>query len=382
MLIINSGIALCQLNPGNFKIRLVDLAGNQIAVELQAIQAEVVPHGDGTCTLSGNNSILLDLIYTLKCATCDVATDINDVFVDNCTNSEMEFYGYAIQDQAGADFIGGYYLHRFFANNTPTDFPEDWILNTWMPVCTMNHAADIDPATISIISWDEAIGTFGLGTEPNISIDEGSGEVAYTPMVEEVLPLDLLSFNAQKFEERSAILTWSTVNEINTSHFTVERSINRLTWQEAGKVKAAGENSAILQYQFIDQNVYDGRRASVRYYYRLNIVDRDARAARSNIEVVQFSTNLAVASVYVFPNPSIDGVNIELNYPEDHIAVPAQILVYNGLGQLVYTQEVSENSTLEFIDFSKTNINSGAYSLQVMDQTNGILATEKIVVQR
>jgi hypothetical protein len=161
----------------------------------------------------------------------------------------------------------------------------------------------------------------------------------------------------------------------------IERSTDRSSWVEVGKVQAAGESAATQKYQFIDQNVYDGRRANVRYYYRLNIVDRDSRGAYSNIDVVKFSNDLSVASIYVYPNPSTDGVNIELNYTEETMT-PAEILVYNDLGQLVYAREIPENSAIEFIDFSKANIISGAYTVQVMDQVNGILATEKLVVQR
>jgi hypothetical protein len=162
----------------------------------------------------------------------------------------------------------------------------------------------------------------------------------------------------------------------------VERSLDRYNWEEVGKVKAAGESGATLNYQFVDENVYDGRKPNARFYYRLNMVDRDGRAQKSNIDVVQFSNNnFSGVSVFVFPNPSTDGVNVELNYTEE-MASPAEFLMYNELGQVVYKQEVPEGSTFEFIDFRKANINSGAYTLQVLDTVNGILSTEKLIVQR
>ena len=88
-------------------------------------------------------------------------------------------------------------------------------------------------------------------------------------------------------------------------------------------------------------------------------------------------------SVYsiTYPNPATDGVSVEFNYGKD-VVLAKEILVYNQLGQMVYQQNVPENSPVEFIDFNQTSITSGTYTIQVMDMSNGILATDKIVVQR
>jgi hypothetical protein len=384
VLLFNSGIAVSQLNPGHFDIRLVDLAGNQFGVEMRNTNAASTPHGNGTCTLLAENTLFNDLIFTLKCTDCSVSGDINDVFVDNCTSTEMEEFGYGVEDQTIGAPIFGYYLHPFALDNNPFDCPEDWVLGEWVQIVVLNHAADIDPVGVSIVTYEEALVDpgFGINREPNISlIENGTMETAYTPEVEGVLPLDLIGFTAQIYEERSAILKWSTVNEVNTSHFVIERSLDRVNWTEVGKVQASGESQAIVNYQLVDVDVYDGRKPNARFYYRLQMVDRDARSSKSNIEIVQFSSDVVVATVFVFPNPSTNGVNVELNYNEE-TAQPADIVLYNDLGQMVYQQEIAEGSALEYIDFTKSNITSGTYTLQVMDQTNGILTTEKLVVQR
>jgi hypothetical protein len=352
----------------NFKIRKVVVSDLLIAIQMQCTNGAVCPVSGGC----DDFDFLTDLIFTLKSTMADAPADINETQVD-CGAA-----GYSIDDEVAISNFPPYYLHGFSCELTPTGFPASWAEDTWVTICTLDVAADLDPNEITIVSFDEAEQLFAPGDEPNIGINFDD----YVPEVEDVLPLDLLSFKAQKHQEYSAILNWSTVNEVNTSHFVAERSMDRLNWTEVGKVQAkANGSTSILQYELVDQDVYDGRKPNARFYYRLQIIDHDGRLQKSNIEIVQFSSDVLVATVFVFPNPSTEGVSVELNYNEE-TAQPADIVLYNDLGQMVYQQEIAEGSALEYIDFTKSDITSGTYTLQVMDQTNGILTTEKLVVQR
>lgn len=53
---------------------------------------------------------------------------------------------------------------------------------------------------------------------------------------EDVLPVDLVSFKAQEFEN-DAVLKWETSTETAASHFDVERSKNATNFKKIGQVR-------------------------------------------------------------------------------------------------------------------------------------------------
>ena len=65
---------------------------------------------------------------------------------------------------------------------------------------------------------------------------------AYRPLGP--LPVTLLYFNARKNTSTSSLLEWKTSQELNSSHFDVERSNDAMHYINIGKVLAAG-NSAL-----------------------------------------------------------------------------------------------------------------------------------------
>jgi len=94
-----------------------------------------------------------------------------------------------------------------------------------------------------------------------------------------VLSVELADFDAEYSEEK-VFIDWTTIAEINSDYFEVER---RHSTEEdftvIGKVKAQGESEERSLYDMVDYDVY---RAG-QYYYRLNMVDRDGDSVYSEI---------------------------------------------------------------------------------------------------
>ncbi len=150
--------------------------------------------------------------------------------------------------------------------------------------------------------------------------DEGDGVVTYislTPAVSNaaavlaeynavcatVLPLHLLDFSASK-QSNAVSLKWITENEVNTSHFDVERSSDGRTFNKLSSV-TANSTSSRSNYSFIDQKPLAGVG-----FYRIRMVDRDGRLTYSGIVKINFDR---VQKFEVFPNPvrgtlSISGI--------------------------------------------------------------------------
>ena len=126
-----------------------------------------------------------------------------------------------------------------------------------------------------------------------------------------ILPVSLLSFTATK-QQQSVLLNWQTVNEINNSYFSIERSNNSRTFTEINKVYAKEIAQQKQSYTTTDTKPLQGIN-----YYRLKQVDKDGKFTYSKIASVFFDDDLKIT---VRPNPAnnfiyVDGLkeNISAN---------------------------------------------------------------------
>lgn len=108
-----------------------------------------------------------------------------------------------------------------------------------------------------------------------------------------VVPLKLLSFTAYK-QNKTAQLQWHTENEINTSHFEIERSSNGRGFTNIGKVAASGRSAG--NYLGFDDLPFNGIN-----YYRLKMIDKDGTFAYSQTIKIDFAQG---NNVTVLPNPA------------------------------------------------------------------------------
>ena len=135
--------------------------------------------------------------------------------------------------------------------------------------------------------------------ECKIDIKGGTGKKTF--------PIDLLLFEANWNEEIDAVeVEWYTMNEINLSHYTVERRgefENRFV--EIAQVEARGSLD-YNEYRLLDRDV---ERGSV-YYYRLVPIDNDGRENRNYIDDVKIPGDKMKVNAY--PNPTKSIVNIEI----------------------------------------------------------------------
>jgi len=113
------------------------------------------------------------------------------------------------------------------------------------------------------------------------------------------LPIELLSFDAQKQDEQSVLVSWTTVTETDNDYFEVQRSTNGEDFEVIAIVDGAGTSTEILNYEQVD----DGPSAGWNYY-RLKQVDFDGASSLSETRQVWFdAAEVADASIDVWPNP-------------------------------------------------------------------------------
>jgi hypothetical protein len=81
------------------------------------------------------------------------------------------------------------------------------------------------------------------------------------------LPVELVDITANCTNNKVS-LDWVTASEVNNSHFEIERSIDAIHYEMAGRMNGGGNSNEVLHYQFIDPIE---QKETV--YYRLKQID-------------------------------------------------------------------------------------------------------------
>ncbi|MBC7651002.1 MAG: DUF3494 domain-containing protein, partial [Deinococcales bacterium] len=110
-----------------------------------------------------------------------------------------------------------------------------------------------------------------------------------------LLPLSLLSFSAQLLNNNTN-LAWETTNEVNASHFNVQRSKGVTSFNTVGTINTKGGGN----YTYID-NLSTLTSTASSIFYRLQIVDNNGDFTYS--KTVAVTPNTTTKSVRIFPNP-------------------------------------------------------------------------------
>lgn len=173
-------------------------------------------------------------------------------------------------------------------------------------------------------------------------------------------PVSLVSFNAQK-EAQTAVLSWSTAEEVNSDRFEVEHSLNGKNWQMIGKVAAKGNSKNTQWYSFTDDNPANGSNL-----YRLRMVDKDGTFDITRAKSLEFDIQLEMA---MYPNPVAERLLLKAG----DLSQIRRVELYNAAGKSVLE---SETVTANGIDVS--GLPTGLYVVKVT-RANGSTDTFKVL---
>ncbi len=108
------------------------------------------------------------------------------------------------------------------------------------------------------------------------------------------VPVELLSFTGQ--EHGSGIeLKWATGSENGSSHFTVRRSTDLVSWRLVGIVGAAGVSVVPQSYSLVDRSPVQGVQ-----YYQLSQVDIDGSITNYDVIAVRLENERVGSWLYWF----------------------------------------------------------------------------------
>jgi hypothetical protein len=179
------------------------------------------------------------------------------------------------------------------------------------------------------------------------------------------LPITLAGLSATE-ANGVAELKWSTVKEINSQSFVVERSIDNVQFDEAGNVPAAGFSDNHRNYTFSDKLNAQERVI----YYRLRLVDRDGSYEFSRTVTVQRELRVPM-KVSVFPNPVVADSKLHILAEADGLV---RTTIMNSLGRIVATQELQVVRGSNEILFDGADcLETGVYYLTVNSVTASVV---------
>lgn len=140
-----------------------------------------------------------------------------------------------------------------------------------------------------------------------------------------VLSVHFISFNVN-CDRNKIISSWETSQEINSDHFTLEKSEDGNNWFAVATIAAAGTSANPNSYAIADADPSTGS------YYRVVELDKDGHSTYSKV----VRSSCAVQDVFSFlPNPFHDLAVINIAVSSSSTAV---LKIYDDKAALVKTQ--------------------------------------------
>ncbi|PSK91600.1 metallophosphoesterase [Taibaiella chishuiensis] len=185
------------------------------------------------------------------------------------------------------------------------------------------------------------------------------------------LPLSWGYIKASRYDERSNLVSWETLQEKNVQVFEVERSENGASFFPVGTVAATGNSMTPVAYTFLDKTIAISKPV---YYYRIHQKDIDGKSSYSaTVQVSGTNNTAATTEVIVAPNPAHAG---QMQISISGSGSVTANMVLTDLSGSVITKKTCQltNKGQLFLP----QINSGIYLLSVI--TEGNSSVRKIVI--
>ena len=169
------------------------------------------------------------------------------------------------------------------------------------------------PLTLSNTNFETSY-TFGPGTH----------YFTFGYRIVDPLPVSLVSFEAVADEEKYTVdLAWATASETNNDFFTIEKSVDGITWETLDRYPGAGNSNTPRSYTATDEQPAEGFS-----YYRLRQTDFDGGENLEGIRSVYLSPRFRFS---LYPNPADDAVHIRGEGID-------RVEVYDVSGKLCHTE--------------------------------------------
>jgi len=175
-----------------------------------------------------------------------------------------------------------------------------------------------------------------------------------------VVPLVIKNYEL-KIKNEGVVNKWITLNEINVSHFNIQRSSNGIEFNTIQQTTA--KNNTYNEYSITDLQPLNGTS-----YYRIEAIDKDGKKTYS--KTLSITTNFKPQTLNLYPNPAANIVNIKFSDIK-------QVYITDITGRLLLSKQISGVSNTQL---NIASIGKGIFFVRVTD-SKGNAQTEKLIVQ-
>jgi hypothetical protein len=210
---------------------------------------------------------------------------------------------------------------------------------------TFTNTAQLDN-TIQYYYLDITIGTKRIITSP----------IWYQRIDASVLPVRLSSFFVYG-QSGQVRLEWTTEQEINASHFIIERSVDGRRWDSISMILAKGNTLMPVKYQSYD----DSPPAGI-CFYRLKLMDQDGRYDYSVVRRVLIQDP---GEVLISPNPASS--RLLLRFTKGGVE-DRRVQIFSSDGALKFDRTYLSGA----VEVPLSNFSYGSYHLRILTK-NGII---------
>lgn len=175
-------------------------------------------------------------------------------------------------------------------------------------------------------------------------------------------PVKLSSFTA-KLENSKGVLYWTTDEEINSSHFEIERSRDGIRFENKGNINSRSNSTVRQNYSFADP-LY-GVTGIV--YYRLKMVDQDGKYAYSKIIPLKLNGSFNAGQLQLFPNPFVNEIKVLIKSAQANTA-SFRIIAADGKEQIRRSIKIENGDNIVVLK-DLDQLPNGTYLLEIMNGT-------------
>ncbi|GAB4133364.1 MAG: hypothetical protein Fur0041_05500 [Bacteroidia bacterium] len=158
------------------------------------------------------------------------------------------------------------------------------------------------------------------------------------------LPVELLFFTGSANENGNIELKWATASEQNNHYFTLERSVNGISFTEVARAEGHGTTSQRNEYSYTDRPGSSGT-----IYYRLTQKDFNGTKEVFPLIAVEFELKDGECTLTVFPNPCTPECKIVMNNCPENADGNVLITVMDATGNVVHTKAQTTGSDGSFV---------------------------------
>lgn len=193
-----------------------------------------------------------------------------------------------------------------------------------------------------------------------------NGEVEdFLLLVDDVLPVKLMAFNAKAVNAHTVNIDWQTTEESKMKFYTVQRSIDATNWSSVGVVSASNDGSLKQEYKLQDKDALSGIS-----YYRLQLTDLKDNVTYSAVRMIDFRKDHPVAQLY--PNPFTSSIQVTYQLPAAGNA-EIRLVDYSGRtikSNIVQASAGQQSNTLDGLG----NLPKGYYLVEIIQNGKKIFS--------